>query len=165
MQPMLRTADDQDEGHMIVGSHFAAPDDYLALGLRPEAALLCRGCALSRRTIRDPRYDGVLRTGQCRTNGRWPFRWSSLPNCSTSPATTGHPWTHALSYSTLAQVRSVGNPLQPTFVWMNDRQPEGSPEIGELWYGPWHGFQPGGVILRAAPGRSSSLGRSIRPRR
>ena len=78
MQPMLRTADDQDEGHMIVGSRFAAPDDYLALGLRPEAALLCRGCALSRRTIRDPRYDGVLRTGQCRTNGRWPFRWSSL---------------------------------------------------------------------------------------
>ena len=58
-----------------------------------------------------------------------------------------------------------GDPLQPTFVWMNDRQPEGSPEIGELWYGPWHGFQPGGVILRAAPGRSSSLGRSIRPRR
>jgi hypothetical protein len=36
MQPMLRTADDHDEGHMS---------------------------ALSRRTIRDPRYDGVLRTG------------------------------------------------------------------------------------------------------
>jgi hypothetical protein len=23
-----------------------------------------------------------------------------------------------------------------------DWQPEGSPEIGELWYGPWHGLQP-----------------------
>ena len=34
----------------------------------------------------------------------------------------------------------------PIFVWMTrgllDWQPEGSPEIGELWYGPWHGLRP-----------------------
>ena len=101
MQPMLRTADDQDEGHMIVGSHVAVPDDYLALGPPPFSSL-------PRRTIRDPRHDGVLRTGQCRTNGRWPFRWSSLAELFDFTRDHWPAWTHALTYSTLARVRSVG---------------------------------------------------------
>jgi hypothetical protein len=48
MQPMLRTADDQDEGHMIVGSRFAVPDDCLALGLLGRKPHFCVGGVLYR---------------------------------------------------------------------------------------------------------------------
>jgi hypothetical protein len=48
MQPMLRTADDQDEGHMIVGSRFAVPDDCLALGLLGRKPHFCVGDVLYR---------------------------------------------------------------------------------------------------------------------
>ena len=86
---------------MIVGSRFAVPDDYLAAADRPRSATRWR-----------------FADGACRTNGRWPFRWSSLAELFDFTRDHWPAWTHALSYSTPARVRSVGIPPQPTFVWM-----------------------------------------------
>jgi hypothetical protein len=92
MQPMLRTADDQDEGHMIVGSGVAVPDDYLALGLLGRKPHFCVGGVLYRggpSAIRDTMaFCGRGNAGQM-VDGH--FVGQVWPNCSTSPAITGQP--------------------------------------------------------------------------
>jgi hypothetical protein len=168
------------EGHMMVGSRSAVPDDikvdicrvvraiqftgldggtclfragvgYVVLRLLGWSPRLCVGGALYRAgpsAMRDVvAFCGPGNTGQMIHGGFLGHVWLEIDD-ELIDFSCGD-WPHLdhraeLTGSGFGPVRWDAPP--PTFVWATKHlfkwQPHGNPQLGELWYGPWHGPTP-----------------------